>query len=33
MQLDAFRDRYEAIARDAQQAILEGWEDTDSPEV
>jgi low affinity Fe/Cu permease len=33
LQLDAFRDRYEALARHAQQAILQGWEDTDSPDV
>jgi low affinity Fe/Cu permease len=33
LQLDAFRERYEALARDAQQAILQGWADTDSPEV
>ena len=33
MQLDEFRDRYEALAREAQKKIIAGTTDTDSPEV
>ena len=32
-ELDLLRERYEALARDAQRLLLEGYVDTDNPEV